>query len=274
MKSIYDIEVIKSFISLCEDGNSKNWHERNGGNLTYRLSDSDVDKLRVYFSTHQNDWIPIRVKADNLTNEFFIVTGSGKYFKNIKLAPQYNFGIVEINDRGDAYRIVWGLENGGVPTSEFESHLLNHNAKKNVSDEYRVIYHAHCPNIIAMTFIVPLKAKDFSNILWKMATECPVVFPSGVGVVDWMVPGGPEIALESSKLMALYDAIVWAHHGLFCAGKTLDETFGLMDTIEKAADIFLKIKSSGLQMINSITDDDIRAIGKAFKVQINEDFLD
>ena len=43
-----------------------------------------------------------------------------------------------------------------------------------------------------------------------------MVFPGGVGVVPWMVPGGADIALATSELMKEYDAAVWAHHGLFC----------------------------------------------------------
>ena len=37
-------------------------------------------------------------------------------------------------------------------------------------------------------------------------TECIVVFPSGVGVVPWMVPGGAEIAKATSELMKKYEA--------------------------------------------------------------------
>ena len=33
----------------------------------------------------------------------------------------------------------------------------------------------------------------------------PVVFPDGVGVVPWMVPGGRDIAVATSELMKKYD---------------------------------------------------------------------
>lgn len=66
-----------------------------------------------------------------------------------------------------------------------------------------------------------------------MATEDPVIFPEGIGVVPWMVPGGKEIADASVKLMEKYRVVVWAHHGLFVCGDTFDEAFGLMDTVEK-----------------------------------------
>ena len=84
-----------------------------------------------------------------------------------------------------------------------------------------MIYHAHTPGIIEMSFVVPLEDRAFTRILWQMMTECVVVFPTGVGVVPWMVPGGPAIAEASSELMKTYDTIVWAHHGLFAAGSDL-----------------------------------------------------
>lgn len=31
-----DIEVVKGYIRMCNDGWLQGWHERNGGNLTYR----------------------------------------------------------------------------------------------------------------------------------------------------------------------------------------------------------------------------------------------
>ena len=68
---------------------------------------------------------------------------------------------------------------------------MNHEVKKEVSQGlHRVIYHAHTPNVIALTFVLPLKDEIFTRELWEMATECPVVFPDGIGVVGWMVPGG------------------------------------------------------------------------------------
>ena len=36
---------------------------------------------------------------------------------------------------------------------------------------YRVIYHAHTPNLIAMTYVLPLTARDFTRALWQSATE-------------------------------------------------------------------------------------------------------
>ena len=209
--AITEIPVMQDYIRMCGDGWDQGWHERNGGNLTYRMRPEEVEQCRPCFQAEPGPWVNMGVQADNLKGEHFIATGSGKYFRNVPLAPQDNVCILEINQAGDSWRIVWGLEKGGRPTSEFPSHFLNHSVrKKATAGENRVIYHAHPANLIALTYILPLTARDFTRALWKSATECPVVFPGGVGVVPWMVPGGAEIALATSKLMEEYDAAVWA----------------------------------------------------------------
>lgn len=106
-----------------------------------------------------------------------------------------------------------------------------------------------------------------------MATECPVVFPSGVGVVPWMVPGGRAIAVETSKLMEEYDAAIWAHHGLFCSGEDFDLTFGLAHTIEKSAEILVKVRSMQPYKLQTIRPDEFRSLAKDFKVTLPEKFL-
>lgn len=273
--SILDVEVIKGYIRMCNDGWEQGWHERNGGNLTYRMTEEEVAQCRPFFKSEPGEWVNMGVQADNLKGEYFIATGSGKFFRNVILAPQDNICIVEINDKGDSYRIVWGLEKGGRPTSEFPSHFMNHSVRKEATGgEYRVIYHAHTPSLIALTYVLPLTSKAFTRVLWQSATECPVVFPGGVGVVPWMVPGGAEIAMATSELMKKYDAAVWAHHGLFCSGPDFDITFGLMHTIEKAADIYVRALSCGQGIKQTISDDNMRAIAKDFGIEINEEFLD
>ena len=101
-----------------------------------------------------------------------------------------------------------------------------------------------------------------------------MVFPDGVGVVPWMVPGGRDIALATSEVMKKFEAAVWAHHGLFVSGPTFDITFGLMHTIEKAAEIHVLALSCGQGIRQTITDDNLRAIASEFGVKLNEDFLD
>jgi rhamnulose-1-phosphate aldolase len=266
---------MRGFIRLCSDGWLQGWHERNGGNLTYRLYPEEVEAARPFFDAEPRPWVPMGVTGANLAGEFFISTGSGKFFRNVSLDPEDSLCIVEINDRGDSYRIRWGLVHGGRPTSEFPTHFMNHSVRVAATNgATRVIYHAHTPNVIAMTYVLPLTDRDFSRALWKSATECPVVFPGGVGVVPWMVPGGADIALATCEKMKEFEAAVWAQHGLFVSGPDFDITFGLMHTIEKSAQIWVLQKSTGLPELQTITDDGLRAIAKDFGVTLREEFLD
>lgn len=271
--NVLDAKIVKDFIRMSNDGWEQGWHERNGGNLTYRMKDSEVAEVKECLN-FLNPWAEIGTEVKGLAKEFFIVTGSGKYFRNVIIDPEDSIAIIEINEEGDKYRICWGFVNGGRPTSELPSHLMNHEVKKEKTNgEHRVIYHAHTTNLIALTFVLPLKAEVFTRELWEMATECPVVFPAGVGVVEWKVPGGREIAVATSELMKEYDAAVWAHHGLFCSGADFDLTFGLMHTIEKSAEILVKVLSITPNKLQTITADNFRDLAVDFNVNLPEKFL-
>ncbi|MCR4656477.1 MAG: rhamnulose-1-phosphate aldolase [Lachnospiraceae bacterium] len=268
---ITETEFARGFVNMADDGNKMGWHERNGGNLSYRITDAEIESVKDELS--YGPWTDITASVPGLAGEYFMVTGSGRYFKNIIKDPERNIGIINIDETGEKYRICWGLKDS-VPTSELPSHLLNHEVKKEVSHgKCRVIYHAHTTNIIALTFVLPLDDATFTHELWEMATECPVVFPDGVGVIPWMVPGGRGIGLITAEKMREYDLVIWAHHGMFAAGCDFDTTFGLMHTAEKSAEILVKVLSMTPQKRQTITDDDLRILAKEFKVNLKEEFL-
>lgn len=266
-----DYKILNDYIRITKDAWLKGWHERNGGNLSYRLKEEEVLDLKNLFS--EKEWINIGVTIKNLQGQFFIITGSGKFFRNIELSPEENIGIIEISECGEKYRVVWGLLNNAKPTSELPAHLMNHSVKfEKTNGQHRVILHSHTTNLIALTFVLPLNNDIFSRELWEMATECPIVFPAGVGIVPWMIPGGIEIANATSELMKKYDIVLWAHHGTFCSGEDLDTTFGLMDTAEKAAEILVKVLSMGGKKQTILTENFVK-LGETFKVTLNPNCL-
>lgn len=270
---VLESQFIQGFIRMCNDGFNQGWHERNGGNLTYRIKPEEIKEIQTELD-EGGQWYPIGTTVQNLAGEYFLATGSGKYFRNVILEPENNIAIIKIDETGTLYQIQWGLKEGGVPTSEIPSHLMNHSVKKEVShNKHRVIYHAHTTNTIALTFVLPLKDEIFTRELWEMATECPVVFPRGIGVVPWMVPGGQAIAVETSKLMKEYDVAIWAHHGLFCSGEDFDLTFGLIHTVEKAAEILVKVLSIQPNKLQTIQANEFRELAKDFNVVLPEKFL-
>lgn len=269
---VLDAEFVKNFIRTANDGWEQGWHERNGGNLSYRIRLEEVEAVKEDFEP--KEWQPIGTTVPKLAKEYFIVTGSGKYFRNVIIKPEDSIYIIELDEKGENYRIVWGLVNGGRPTSELPTHLMNHEVKMIATGgKHRVIYHAHPTNIIALTFVLPLEDKVFTRELWEMSTECPVIFPEGVGVVPWMVPGGRDIAVATSELMKKYNLAIWAHHGMFASGEDFDLTFGLMHTAEKSAEILVKMLSMQPNKRQTITPDNFRDLAKDFNVTLPEEFL-
>lgn len=185
---ILDTNAIRGFIRMCTDGWLQGWHERNGGNLTYRLKAYEAAECVPFFN-RSNEWVSMGVADKTLAGEFFITTGSGKYFRNVEPDPEHSMGIVEIDSEGSSWRIVWGLEAGAKPTSEFPSHYMSHwRPCCGYGGNCRVIYHAHTPNLIALTYVLPLTDRDFTRALWSSATECPVVFPEGVAWCRGWIP--------------------------------------------------------------------------------------
>lgn len=268
--SIKNVPFFAAYCQMANDGWLQNWHERNGGNLSYRIKHDEVELIKAEFSFNR-PWQPIQTTVKGLAGEFFLVTGSGKYFRHVLEAPEDSLGIIEISSDGVFYRVVWGYVNGGRPTSELPTHLLNHETKKEVSEgNHRLVYHAHLTNVIALTYVLPLESSVFTKELWESATECPVVFPNGIGVLNWMVPGSETIGKATSELIKTYDAVVWAHHGVFVTGESFDDTFGLMHTIEKSAEILVKVKSMAVEKRQTITKDEFLELANAFGIELAE----
>ena len=240
---VLESEFAQGFIRMADDGWQLGFHERNGGNLSYRIRPEEIEEVREDLA--EGEWHEIGTVADGVAGEYFMITGTGKYFRNVSLKPEESAGIIRISEDGSRYMTVWGLSDGTAPTSELPSHLLNHSVKKRVTNgRNRVIYHAHPANLIALTFILPTDDKVFARELWEMMPECRMVFPEGVGVLPLMAPGSREIAEASAELMEKYNAVIWARHGLFAAGEDFDLAFGLFHTIEKAAEIKIKVLSA------------------------------
>ena len=174
-----DAEFVQGFIRMADDGWQQGWHERNGGNLSYRVKPEEVELVKENFEP--KEFQPIGTTVPALAGEYFLVTGSGKYFRNVSIKPEDSICMIELDDKGENYRIVWGLVNGGRPTSELPSHLMNLEVKKLQDPDYRVVYHAHTTNIIALTFVLPLEDKVFTRELWEMATRVPRSIPGWCG---------------------------------------------------------------------------------------------
>ena len=151
------------------------------------------------------------------------------------------------------------------------AHLMSHMARLKVDPENRIIMHCHPTHTLAMNYVHELDERKFTHTLWEMCTECIVVFPDGVGVLPWMLCGTNSIGEATAEKMKEFRLVIWGMHGIYGAGKTMDETFGLIETVEKAAQIYML--TAHLPRINTIKDSELRELAEFFGVKYREDFL-
>jgi len=268
---ILNATFMKETVKVIHDMWLKGWDERNGGNVSYRLEKDEVEQYAEELTGSRT--LELFSQVEELAGEYFLVTGSGKYFRNVILAPSVNLGIIRISDDGRSYTIVWGLEDGARPTSELPAHLLSHISRMEVTNgRNRVILHTHATNLIALSYVLELTTEVFTKWLWEMSTECLVVFPEGIGVIPWMVPGREEIGRATAETICRHPMVLWPFHGVFGSGKDPDEAFGLVDTAEKAAEILVKVLSMGGKR-QTITDSQLKDLAEGFGVKPLEGIL-
>lgn len=206
-----------------------------------------------------------------MAGKLFLVTGTGKYFKNVVSHPDECLGVIRISEDGEKGELLWGYSDGGRPTSELPSHLMGHQARLKIDPENRVVMHCHPTHLLALTYVLPLDSDIFTKTLWQMSTECIVVFPEGIEVLPWMLCGTNEIGEATAEKFKKARLVVWSLHGIYACGKNLDETFGLIETVEKASEVYCLAAPLGIK--NLIKDDELMELVKLFKVTPRERLL-
>ena len=260
------VETVRTLTNLYRLG----WDERNGGNLSYLLYDEDIEG---YLDTDKViREIPMSFDASKIKGKIFLVTGTGKYFKNVQYDPAENLGIIRISESGNVAELLWGFSDGGKFTSELPAHLMSHMVRLEIDPAHRVVMHTHPTNTIAMSLVHDTSARAFTRTLWQMQTESIVVFPEGVAVLPWMVCGTNDIGVATAEQLKEQRLCVWTAHGIYGTGKTLDEAFGLIETVEKAAQLYMLSAPVGIK--NGINDKQLRALAAAFGLDYRREYLD
>ena len=91
-------------------------------------------------------------------------------------------------------------------------------------------------------------------------------------IIDYLSSGAVYgIREATAKKMKEFRLVIWGMHGIYGAGKTMDETFGLIETVEKAAQIYML--TAHLPRVNTIRDTEMQSLAEYFGVDYRKDFL-
>ncbi|MDT2702970.1 rhamnulose-1-phosphate aldolase [Enterococcus dongliensis] len=261
MSKFMDSSLLKEAMETCHYFWQSGWGECHAGNLSYLLDEKQLAEYAEDFQVKRT--IPIAFSTQGLVGRTFLVTRSGAVFRKILRNPLEDFGIVRIKDT--ALEILWGFEKDKLPTSELSAHLQCHSQRLASNENNRLVLHCHPTYTIMMTFMHPLIEKDFTETLWRLNSECVLVFPDGVGLLPWMVCGDGAIGEETAKKMRNHRIVIWPYHGMFASGNDFDEVVGLIETIEKNAHVFMETRNA---VNEGITHEQVRELAEAFKVEI------
>ena len=262
-------KLIDEIKKTSSDMARRGWAESNGGNISLRLNKDQFALFDGY--SPKSESFPLPVSMSDIAGERFLVTGTGRFLRNIELFPEKNTGVIELDSQGASYRLLWGYEPQGAPTSELPAHLLSHcSIKKKTNNQAFAFIHTHPTNLIALTYAVGnLDTKSLSKLLWQSHAECIVVFPAGVEFLPWIMAGSMDLGRATAEAISRRNLVIWQYHGICGCGRNLDEAFGRIDVAEKAAEICLKVMAAGGAK-QTLTDDQLRAIAANFRCEVDQ----
>ncbi len=260
-------KLISEIARIADDLWTRGWIEANGGNISVRLTKEQITGLNEVATPGQ--WQQLTRQVPAVAGETFLITGTGKFLRNLPLNTMENAGFIELNEDGSEYRLIYGFTAGGRPTSELSAHLGTHNIMaRQDKNPLRIIIHCHPVNLIALTYTHDFDSDQFSKLLWQMQTESLVIFPKGIGVLDWMTPGSDDLGDETAKMLKERPLVLWKYHGVLATGQDLDQAFGRIHVAEKAADIYLKTKAAG-GPCSVISNEDLLRLAKFWNCDID-----
>ena len=69
-----EAKFVKGFIRMCDDGWNQGWHERNGGNLSYRVKPEEVGLVKENFNTKLDNRNQVKIKKISMIFHGFYCT--------------------------------------------------------------------------------------------------------------------------------------------------------------------------------------------------------
>jgi rhamnulose-1-phosphate aldolase len=167
--------------------------------------------------------------------------------RDVARRPMENGAIIRLHATGDGYDLI--ADQVVRPTSELPSHLAMHDYMRSVRGmNTKVVCHTHPTDLIALThherFLQP---HVLGRMLWSMIPETRIIVPRGVGIVPYEIPGSLELADATLKALADHDVVMWEKHGCLAVGEDVIETFDMIDTLSKSAQIYLHARVAGFE---------------------------
>jgi rhamnulose-1-phosphate aldolase len=224
---------------------TRGWAERNAGNLSVDVTEfvppEESDPARRVE-------LPETLAQPELAGRCFFVTATGARLRELVDRSARSLLLVQVEASLDGYSVVWGSEGARLATSELPAHLEVHGFLRKSGSPHSAVVHTHPTHLVALTQIEALAREDVLNqLLWSMHPEVKVVLPEGVGFAPYRCPGSTELAAATVEALRDHRLCLWEKHGCLAVGRDVFEAFDLIDTANKAAEIYLLCRGAGYE---------------------------
>jgi len=230
---------------LCDRG----WAERNAGNFSVNVT--PMVEGNCAWLVDAGTPLPLGRIYPGLAEQVFLVSGTGTRMRDLAGDPTRFTCFVAVGAKGDMCRIFPGnTEAIGVkPTSELATHLALQQMLRQSEVKETVVLHAHVTDLIALTHLPQFRsAEAINSALMQIHPELGMFLPGGAGFIPFTVPGTESIADATLQGFAGHATVIWEKHGGMAVGTSLNDAFDRLDLLAKAAAIWFRCRSAGLEI--------------------------
>lgn len=235
------------------------WSEASGGNFSIRMGTLPEAVHNLSGETPK----PLPLNVPSLGGAYLLISARGSRARDIALDPEVGVGLFWILQSGEEFTCLWGNND---PTSELIAHLAVHNALHQSRSNHNAVLHSHPSNLIALTHNTDFENHIvLSDILLRMQSEARVHLPEGIRQLPYHIPGSRELGDATAAALLKSPVLLWKLHGAISTGKTLSDALDYLEIVDKAAQIYWILMSSGIKP-EGMTDEDLHRSLRHFRV--------
>lgn len=251
------LEEIGEFRAVARVLYDKGWAEASAGNLSLRLSEipqpmgwltPDAEKV------HSTD-----MDMSGLSNDFFLVTASGSRMRDIAAEPEKGLCLIKVIDQ----RHFWLIEGSAKVSSEWPTHAGLHVLFKKNRDDERAVVHCHPPNLVILSHMFSSE-REMNERLSRMQHETRLFVPEMLGLIPYAASGSQSLADATREKLRKFRLALWDKHGVIASGRSLNQALDRIEILEKASDIYLRLRSMGIEP-EGLSDEQLATARSAFE---------
>ena len=252
-------EAGRAIRKLYEQGQLSGWHGFIGSSVSRWLRPADLREFQACLDWSQ-PYRPIDAGSyPRLARECFLFSQQeGTNYGEDDNPFPFNFQVIQVSGDGTSYRILWEKTLRHHPPMELSIHLTVHSVRSNGPGG--VVYHCQPINTIALAALNREWGRDLVEELSHGVANVRNVVPDGIDVVPWGMTGSiqlgatmsPEMLVELTDFLKEigehtknHQAVMLDGEGIICSSCSEYAVFGLINTVEHAAEIRLKMLSAG-----------------------------